>query len=153
MREEGRQVGVKKLEIELRGSISRVPLKTAPGIDHRGWWVPWTIWMGCWGCPFNHSVQDGVGGAHQGTCTSPLFSHSPFTSSLPQTIHPLLLRTLDGPGRSPMCSRLVVVDVEASARTCLDLLIAFRSYGRFTSVCSRQAHSNFHKYPKIMYLF
>jgi len=30
--------GAKKLEIELRGSISRVPLKTAPGIDYQGQW-------------------------------------------------------------------------------------------------------------------
>src|ERR1700723_1326444 len=82
--------------------------------------VPWTIWMGCWGCPFNHSVQDGVGGAHLGTCTFPLFPHSLFTSSLTQTFHPLLLRAIDRPGRSPVCSRLVVVDVEAGARTCLD---------------------------------
>ena len=76
--------------------------------------------MGCWGGPFNHSVQDGVGGAHLGTCTSPPFPHSPFTPSLSKTFHPLLLRTIDGPGRSPVCSRLVVVDVEAGARTCLD---------------------------------
>ena len=61
-----------------------------------------------------------VGGAHLGTCTSPLFPHSLFTSSLTQTFHPLLLRTINRPGRSPVCSRLVVVDVEASARTCLD---------------------------------
>ena len=50
----------------------------------------------------------------------PLFLHSLFTFSHPQTFHPLLLRTIDGPGRSPVCSCLVVVDVEASARTCLD---------------------------------
>ena len=30
--------GAKKLEIELRGSISRVPLKMAPGIEYQGWW-------------------------------------------------------------------------------------------------------------------
>src|ERR1700729_2433732 len=75
--------------------------------------------MGCWGCPFNHRVQDGVGGAHLGTCAFPLFPHSLFTSSLTQTFHPLLLRTIDRPGRSPVCSRLVVADVEANARTCL----------------------------------
>jgi hypothetical protein len=61
----------------------------------------------------------GWGVAHLSTCTSPLFPHSLFTSSLPQTFHPLLLRTIEGPGRSPVCSRLVVVNVEASARTCL----------------------------------
>src|ERR1700690_4201418 len=112
--------GGKKLEIELRGSISRVPLKRRLASNTKASGVPWTRWMGCWGCPFNHSVQDGVGGAHLGTCTSPLFPHSLFTSSLTQTFHLLLLITIDRPGRSPVCSRLVVVDVEASARTCLD---------------------------------
>ena len=65
----------------------------------------------------------GWGVAHLSTCTSPLFSHSLFTSSLPQTFHPLLLRTIEGPGRSPVCS--VVVNVEASARTCLNSWLCF----------------------------
>ena len=39
LREKGQMgLGLKKLEIELRGSISRVPLKTAPGIDYQGQW-------------------------------------------------------------------------------------------------------------------
>src|ERR1700685_3773132 len=110
------RLGLKNSKSSCR-AILHVLLKTAPGIDYRGWWVPWTIWMGC---PFNHSVQDGVGGAHLGTCTFPLFPHSLFTSSLTQTFHPLFLRTIDRPGRSAVGSRLVVVDVEAGTRTCLD---------------------------------
>jgi len=82
-------------------------------------------WIECWGCSFNHSVQDGVGGAHLGTCTSPLFPHSLFISPLPQTFHSFPLRPIDGLSNSRLHLHLVVVNVEA--KTChLDLVSELR---------------------------
>jgi hypothetical protein len=78
--------------------------------------MPWMTWVGCWGRPFNHGEQDEVGGAHLGTCTSPLFPHSLFTSSLPQTFHSHLLGPINRPGKGRMCLCSVVVDVEAKQR-------------------------------------
>jgi hypothetical protein len=84
-----------------------------------------------------------------------LLISNPFPSSF-SAHHPSLyshhhfLRAIDGPGKSPTCSRLSVWwSMLSKSEDC----IAFRSCGRFTSVCSRQAHSTFQKSPKIIKLF
>ena len=98
-------------------------------------------------------LQEGGGGLV--VLTFYLLISNPFPSSF-SAHHPSLyshhhsLRAIDGPGKSTACSRLLVWWSTLSKS---EDLIAFRSCGRFTSVCSRQAHSTFQKSPKITKLF
>src|SRR6202020_777419 len=84
-----------------------------------------------------------------------LLISNPFPSSF-SAHHPSLhshhhsLRAIDGSGKSPACWRLLVWWSMLSKS---EDLIAFRSCGRFTSVCSCQAHSTFQKSLKVTKLF